>query len=478
MSVATDQPSAGHHGSAGHDRWRMAARHPVAFARRAWAKAAIRATVWTMGAYGTGQVLRLVTNLILTRLVAPEAFGIMVLAQTFRVGLEMLSDIGIGPSIVQSPRGDDPAFINTAWTMQIVRGVLLWIAAVALAWPLAAFYSNTPGFLYVFPATALAVVIAGFNSTALYTLNRKLHMGRVTALNIITQATGMAATIGLAMIARSDPAWRPHAVWALVGGGIIGALVQLVGSHLIGGGGVGGTVRNRLAWEPEAARSIFRFGRWIVLSTLLTFLGLKLDQLLLGKLILPDRLGIYSIAQNLGTMLPAALGSLGTAVMFPVLARVVRESPERVRQRVEAVRALVLVPSACAIAVLVVFGPEIVGVLYAPAYHDAGWMLQIIAAGSFAMIIAQSYGHALLALGRSDQIVVLLVSLLVFMTAGTLIGYAVAGERGFVIGLALTEWLNYGFVVWRARRHGVYTPRVDAIVGAIAVVAIGVAAIR
>lgn len=456
-----------------HERWRMATRHPLAFARRAWAKAPIRAATWTMGAYGTGQVLRLVTNLILTRLVAPEAFGIMALAQTFRVGLEMLSDIGIGPSIVQSPRGDDPRFINTAWTMQIIRGAALWLVALALAWPLAAFYSSTPGFLYVFPATALTVVIAGFNSTALYTLNRKLHLGRVTTLNIITQVSGMAATIGFAVLARSDPAWAPHAVWALVLGGYVGALVQLVGSHLLDR-----SVRNRLAWDPEAARGIFRFARWIFLSTVLTFLGLKLDQLLLGKLIAPDRLGIYSIAQNLGTMLPAAIGTLGTAVMFPLLAKAAREAPDRIRQRVEQVRGLVLVPSACAIALLVVFGPDIVRVLYAAPFHDAGWMLRIIAAGSFAMIVSQSYGHALLALGRSDQIVVLLISLLVFMSAGTLIGFAIAGERGFILGLALTEWLNYAFVVWRARKHGVYTPRVDAAVAAIAALSIGLAAIR
>lgn len=103
---------------------------------------AIRGSLWTLGGYGTSQLLRFASNLILTRLLFPEAFGLMSLVHIFLQGLEMFSDIGIAPNIIHSDRGDDPSFLNTAWTVQAIRGGGLWLLACAIAWPAARFYSE------------------------------------------------------------------------------------------------------------------------------------------------------------------------------------------------------------------------------------------------------------------------------------------------------------------------------------------------
>jgi hypothetical protein len=63
-------------------------------------------------------------DLILTRLLFPEAFGLMALVQVFMGGLQMFSDLGVNMSIIQSKRGEDPDFLNTAWTFQILRGLI------------------------------------------------------------------------------------------------------------------------------------------------------------------------------------------------------------------------------------------------------------------------------------------------------------------------------------------------------------------
>jgi hypothetical protein len=94
---------------------------------------AINATFWTIVQYGCGQGLRLVNSFILTRLLFPEAFGQMTLVTTLIVGITMLSDLGLGPSVIQSRRGDEPAFLNTAWTLQVMRGTGLWLFALLLA---------------------------------------------------------------------------------------------------------------------------------------------------------------------------------------------------------------------------------------------------------------------------------------------------------------------------------------------------------
>ncbi|HBB84471.1 MAG TPA: polysaccharide biosynthesis protein, partial [Sulfitobacter sp.] len=90
---------------------------------------ALRSTSWIVLSYGGAQAIRLASNLILTRLLFPEAFGLMALIQVVIVGLTLFSDVGIGPSIAQSKRGDDRDFLNTAWTIQAIRGGCLWLAA-------------------------------------------------------------------------------------------------------------------------------------------------------------------------------------------------------------------------------------------------------------------------------------------------------------------------------------------------------------
>ncbi|MDY7023361.1 MAG: oligosaccharide flippase family protein, partial [Cyanobacteriota bacterium] len=78
---------------------------------------AVKSTIWTVVGYGGSQVLRLGSNLILTRLLIPELFGLMALVHTFIIGVALFSDIGIRPSIIRSNRWNDPLFLNTAWTL-------------------------------------------------------------------------------------------------------------------------------------------------------------------------------------------------------------------------------------------------------------------------------------------------------------------------------------------------------------------------
>lgn len=149
-------------------------------------KLAIRGTVWTIAGFGASQILRFGCNVILTRLLFPELFGLMALVNIFILGLHLFSDIGIGPSIIQNKRGDDPAFLNTAWTLQIIRGFCLWVCAVLIAWPIAKFYAE-PQLLWLLPVLGLSTIIAGFNSTALFTLNRHMAVRKLAIFELGVQ---------------------------------------------------------------------------------------------------------------------------------------------------------------------------------------------------------------------------------------------------------------------------------------------------
>ena len=124
----------------------------------------MRSSAFTIMGFGAQQAIRFGSNLILARLLFPEAFGTMALVTVLLIGLTMLSDLGIQPAIQSSKRGDDPAFLNTAWTLNIVRAVVLFLAASALAWPMAWFYQE-PILFQLIPVAATSILLLALEPT-------------------------------------------------------------------------------------------------------------------------------------------------------------------------------------------------------------------------------------------------------------------------------------------------------------------------
>src|SRR5947207_1772677 len=92
----------------------------------------LRAGVWTLASFGIRQAIRFGTNLVMTRLLVPEMFGVMAIATTVMIGLAMFSDVGLKQNVIHSRRGNEEAFLNTIWVIQIGRGLTLWVAAIVL----------------------------------------------------------------------------------------------------------------------------------------------------------------------------------------------------------------------------------------------------------------------------------------------------------------------------------------------------------
>src|SRR5882757_5806108 len=123
---------------------------------------ALRGSLWALAGHAGGQLLRLGGNLVLWRLLYAEAFGLMAIVNVFMQGLAMFSDVGIGPSIIQSDRGDDPDYLNTAWTIQALRGFALFAVAALAAVPVAHFYGE-PELATLIPLVSAGSILSGFN---------------------------------------------------------------------------------------------------------------------------------------------------------------------------------------------------------------------------------------------------------------------------------------------------------------------------
>jgi len=420
---------------------------PVDVSKPSLRTRAVRGSTWTFLGYGGVQVVRLGGNLTLAALLFPEAFGLMAIVSVFLQTLQVFSDVGIAPSVVQSKRGDDPVFLNTAWTIQVGRGVILWLISCLLAYPVAGFY-NQPLLMWLLPISGLTAVIAGVNSTKLFTAHRHLAIGRITAIEFFAAVIGITASIVFALIYRS--------VWALVVGGLVTAASKALFSHIALPG-----VTNRLAFNRESSRELIGFGKWIFLNTLFGALAMHIDRLFLGKLLTMETLGVYAIARNLAMMPDQLIKRMSTMIIFPVMAQTERDNPGQLGNRLLGPRRKVLLGSAVLLAPVACFSDVAVGFMYDDRYAMAAWMTPILLLGLWPAVLAGTLDRALLAIGKPAGLLCGTLARLVFVTSGLLIGYALFGVAGAVLAIALSESIRYAGVLIALHKHGFTAIRQD-----------------
>src|SRR5215469_9911071 len=115
---------------------------------------------WTVFGFGLSQVIRLATNVGLARLLAPKLFGLMLIVNTLMIGIQLFSDIGIGQNIIHSPNALEPGFYNTAWSVQVIRSIVIWLIVLLAAVPAAHFY-GAPILSDILPVSGFSMVLLG-----------------------------------------------------------------------------------------------------------------------------------------------------------------------------------------------------------------------------------------------------------------------------------------------------------------------------
>lgn len=339
-------------------------------------KRALRAGSWNLVSQVASQVMRLGGNLIMARLLLPEMFGVMVIATTVSVLLHLLSDVGLRQNIIQSHRGDDPDFLNTAWTVQIIRGFLLfaltlllalgaWLAQLAELWPADSTYA-APVLPMVLAVTGLSAVIWGFQSTKIDVAVRTFQQKRVVLVDLASQVAGLVVMLVLGLLT--------HSIWALVLSGLVSAVVWTVLGHTALEG-----PNNHLRWDRSALTELIVFGRWILLSSMVGVLAMYGDRIWFGASMSAAQLGVYSIAVLILGAVQTALMKIVGAVALPAFSEAAR-ADDKPRLKALYFRFRLLVD----LLVLFICGgfltasPLLIGWMYDDRYREAGPMLAIL----------------------------------------------------------------------------------------------------
>lgn len=418
----------------------------------------LHAAGWSMMGYVSGYGLRLVSSLIMTRLLVPEMFGVMAVATVVQVFASMLCDVGLRQAVIQNRRGDQQIFLDTAFTLQIMRGFAIWIACVLCAlliglavghgWFSSESVYAAPELPAIIAAMALSSVILGFQSTKSMTSDRHLNQRQLAIVELASQAVGLVVAVVVGYLTRS--------IWSFVLASLVAAVANVLLTHLYLPG-----PNNRIRLERESALELIRFGRWILVSSLFTVLAANGDRILLAGWIDPATLGLYVLAFNLVVMIEGGGGRLFWSVATPAFSRIANDRPEEIRASYYRARLpFDAVFVGCA-GILYGGGETIVHILYDERYSDAGQMLQIL---SFGLLLSRfGLANALfLAIGRPQNLGLINGVKTVTLFVAIPVANHFFGFQGALWAIALHGLVILPIIFVLNRRHGLNNLRFEA----------------
>lgn len=388
-----------------------------------------KGTIWTLGAFAVSLVLRLTTSVIMTRLLAPELFGVMQIVYSLQTGIELLTDLGIGQNIIYSKEANVPEFYNTAWSLQLTRGGILSLGWCLLAVPAAAFY-HSPILLYIMPVGAIGIGLASIVSPGRFLLQKQMRYSKLTALEV---GSSLFASVAQILYACISPT-----IWALLVGQLASISAYTIGSFCLLPG-----IRHRFVISPRYKRQILSFGKWIFLSSVVYFFSTNLDRLYLAKIIPLSVLGVYGIARNLSGLSSAAVLQLGSAVIFPFVTSHSQMPRKELRSRLAPIRFRFIALAGVAFSLFASMADLVIRLLYDQRYQEASWMLPILIAGSWFSVLSTTNESTLLGVGKPQYGAYANVAKFCVMFVGLTLGVARLGVFGGVVAVALGDFCRY-----------------------------------
>jgi len=379
-----------------------------------------RSGVWLTALNVTTRGLELLALFVLARLLTPEDFGIIGIALLTLTALQRFSNTGFTAALIQRPEENVDAYLDTAWTLQVLRGIVLGAIVYLLAAPVAGFF-DAPLVRPVLTVIALVPIVNGLGNPGTIYFQKDLAFHRQFFFLLSTSLTYVVVTVALAF------AWGN--VWALVAGRIAAEIAQLLASYALHG------YRPRPSLDRTAARELIGYGKWLTASGIVYFFADEGDDFVVGAILGATALGFYRLSYRVALTPASEVVGVVSTVMFPAYSKLqddlaaVREAFFRTVQLTTAIT----FPMGIGI---IVVAPVFVESVLGPQWLPMVEALQMLSVYGLALSLAASFGPVWLALGRPDLaakigVVRVLVMAAIIYPATTEFG--LAGTAGAVV---------------------------------------------
>lgn len=345
----------------------------------------LRGSVWLAALRFGERGLGMVRIVILARLLTPHDFGLVGVGLLAMALMRRFSDTGVREALIQKS-GDIDDYLGTAWTVNFLRDLTLALIMVSAA-PLIATFFDAPEATAMLRVIAISWIFSGLRNIGLVHIHREMAFNRFFFYQLAQIVAELSVSIALAFILRN--------AWALVIGLLVSNFVAMVLSYVVA------PRPKRIRVNFRHALELFRFGRWVLGSQMISFLLTQLDRIVVGRMAGVVALGLYQMAANISSMTSHELMRVVSRATFPAYAQL-QSDKERVRDvylKVIQVTALIALPVAVG-TVLVADGltRHVLGEQWVPISRT----LQILAVWGALLSLSRTTSPLFSGMGRPD----------------------------------------------------------------------------
>lgn len=347
---------------------------------------ATRGGIWLGTGSAIEQALRLARNMIIARVITPEAFGVMAIVLAVSSALESFTDIGIKSAVIQNADGQEETFLNAAWWLSMARSVGLYLTAYAVSPWISGFYSM-PGLTPLMRIAFLSIIFNGALSAGLYLAFKKMDFKSWVIVNLGGCIFGVITAVILVFYIQD--------VWALVAGFTVESAARCFLSFIVSFYPPG------LRFNRIHLNSILRFARGVFGLPILTNIFLQIDVFIIGKFCTPKELGLYSIAAAFARIPFQMVGTLIGQVAMPVFAEM-QEEKKRSNAVILKITYVLSFLGFPMLLYMMLYSRELLTVLYGERYGDAALPFAILMMTSFLRIVNVPIVTYYFAIGRPE----------------------------------------------------------------------------
>ncbi|MDP1557063.1 MAG: oligosaccharide flippase family protein, partial [Hyphomonas sp.] len=249
----------------------------------------LRGASWLLAGRLASNALGLLSTLIAARLLVPEDFGLMAVAMSVLAIAGAVVELPVGVALVQMKTAEKADF-DTAWTINLLRGVIIAVLMLAAAWPISALMQDSR-LVGLVAALAAYPLTLGFRNSWFEQYIRDMDFRREAMLDLAAKFVSLAVTVWVGYATRS--------YWALPLGLIASAAAASIGSFLLRPQ-VPGLSLSRF-------RKFFGFSLWIGLGNIADSLRDASTTFFIGRLLGHAKLGAFAVGSQFGERLELVL---------------------------------------------------------------------------------------------------------------------------------------------------------------------------
>ncbi|HWB41843.1 MAG TPA: lipopolysaccharide biosynthesis protein, partial [Gemmatimonadales bacterium] len=361
-------------------------------------------------------------------------FGLMGAATVVIACSQIVSQVGVGPAIIQRRELNDTHIrvgVTLSWMLGLILGSMVWFGA-----PVIAGFYRMPELEPVLRAVAFLFPLDGMNTVAKAVLTRELRFRLYIALDVTAYVLGY-ALVGVVL------AWYGFGVWALVGANLAQVGVRTVAMFFAS--------RHPMApsLNRQAAKDLLGFGFGHSMAQIGTLLSHQGDNLVVGRWLGAEALGVYGRAYNLMVMPASAFGRIINRVLFPVMSQV-QDERERLAGGYERALAIVAFISLPLSVFLWVVAPEFITLVLGP-----GWDAVVLPFRLFSISLLFRMSSKISDACTKAAGEVYIRALLQYAFAGAVVIGAILGQRwgvgGVAVAVSVAMACNWLSMAWLGR---------------------------